>query len=111
MDAKKETEQKIAKLQLLEQNLQTFLIQRQEFQKQVMELESALEGLKTSDENYKIIGNIMVKSDKDTLEKELKQKKEMIDLRISAIEKQENQIKEKAEEMQKEVLKDMEKKE
>jgi len=107
MNLKKETEEKLAKLQLFEQNLQNLLLQKQQFQTQLKEVESALDGLKNSTENYKIIGNIMVKSSKEKLEEELKQKKEMLELRIKSIEKQEKQIKEKAEDLQKEVLKEM----
>lgn len=100
----KETEQKIAQLQLLEQNLQGFLMQKQQFQVQLTEVESALEEIKNTDESFKIVGNIMVKAKKEELEKDLKEKKEMLELRIKTIEKQEKNIKEKAETIQKEVL-------
>src|SRR3989344_6027081 len=104
MSEKGETEQKIAQLQLLEQNLQNLLMQRQQFQAQLIEVESALSELKETKEAYKIIGNIMVASDKESLRKELDKKKEILSIRISTLEKQENQFKEKATKMRGEVL-------
>jgi len=110
MKVSKETQEKITELQLLEQNMQSFLIQRQNFQAQLAEIESALNEIKKSKDTYRIIGNIMVKAEKKELEKDLKQKKEMFELRIKNIEKQEEKLKEKASEIQEEVMKQMSKK-
>ncbi len=103
-DVTKETEQKIAQLQLMEQNLQSFLLQRQQFQSQLIEVESALKEIETSKETYKIIGNIMVNASKEDLKKDLQEKKSILELRIKTLEKQEKQIKEKATKTQAEVL-------
>ena len=103
----KETEEKIGRLQLMEQNLQNFLVQKQQFQAQLVEVESALNELKNTKEAYKIVGNIMVSSTKEDLEKDLKEKKKMLDLRVATIEKQEDIIKEKAKKIQQEVLSKM----
>lgn len=101
----KETEQKINQLQLFEQSLQNILAQKQQFQMQLMEIESALNELDKSDTAYKIVGNIMVASNKEDLKSDLKSKEEVVNLRLTTLEKQENQIKEKAEKLQSEVLK------
>lgn len=103
----KETEQKIAQLQLYEQSLQSILMQKQQFQTQSLEIKSALNELESTKEAYKIVGNIMVASKKEDLKKELESKKETISLRIKTIEKQENQIREKAKGLQEEVSKDI----
>ena len=100
-----ETEQKIAQLQLYEKSLQNILMQKQQFQTQLIETESALKELKTTKEAYKIVGNIMVASNKDDLDKDLTSKKEANTLRVKTLEKQENQIKEKAKKLQEEVSK------
>ncbi len=99
----KETQQKINQLQLYEQTLQNILVQKQQFQSQLAEIQSALSELEKTKEAYKIIGNIMVFSNKEDLKKELNSKKEMNELRIKTLEKQENQIKEKAKKLQEEV--------
>ena len=103
----KETQEGIQQLQLLEQNLQNFLMQKQQFQAQLIEIDSALEELKDNKEAYKIIGNIMVKTSKEELEKDLKNKKEMIELRIKTLEKQEDKIQERSKKIQEDVLKKM----
>lgn len=112
MENQKETENKIAQLQLLEQNIQNFLLQKQTFQTQAIEIDNAIEELdKTKGQTYKIVGAIMVSSEKEDLKKDLKNKREVIDLRIKSIEKQENQLKEKASKLQSEVIKTIKTKE
>ena len=101
----KETEQKISQLGLFEQSLQNLLMQKQQFQLQSAEIDSALQELETSNEAYKIVGNIMVLTKKEELKKELNEKKEIAELRIKSMEKQESQIKEKASKLQEEILK------
>lgn len=90
----------IKKLQQNEQNLQGILMQKQQFQTQLIEIESALKELGSSKESYKIIGNIMVKSEPEDLKKELEEKKRTIDLRIRSFEKQEADIKERSKKLQ-----------
>lgn len=107
----KETEEGINQLQLFEQGLQNLLMQKQQFQLQLAEIGSALKELGTTNESYKIVGNIMVSAKKDELEKDLKEKKEVVELRIKSLEKQETQIKEKASKLQEEILKKIKKNE
>lgn len=106
-EVSKETEKKINQLQILEQGMQSMLMQKQQFQLQQVEIESALKELERVNEAYKIVGNIMVLSKKADLEKDLTSKKEVIELRIKNMEKQENQLREKASKLQSEVLREM----
>ena len=94
----------ITQLQLMQQNLQNIMMQKQQFQKQITEVESALSEIKDTNQAYKIVGNIMVSSKKEDLQKELTQKKEVIELRIKNFDKQEETLKTKAEELQKKVM-------
>ena len=109
MEVSQETEQKIGQLQMFEQSLQTFLGQKQQFQVQLVEVESALSELNGTDRAYKIVGNIMVESDKNELKTDLQSKKEMLELRIKTMEKQESQVREKASKLQSEILKKIQK--
>lgn len=106
----KETEQKIKQLQILEQNLQNILLQKQTFQAQLLEIDNALNEIKTDKTVYKIVGPIMILSNKKDLEKDLNNKKNILDLRIKNLEKHETQIKQKADTLRSEVMKDIEKK-
>lgn len=104
----KETQSKINQLQLLEQNISNLSFQKQNFQAQLTEVESALDELKnTQGLVFKIVGPMMIHSTKDKLEKELNEKKEIILLRIKTLEKQENQIQKKAKNLQEEVVKEI----
>jgi len=102
----KESEKKIQELQLIEQNVSNFVMQKQNFQARLMENENALKELnETKKPAYKLIGNLLVNIDKEKLKKELNDEKEVFDLRIKNIEKQEDKLKERAQELQNEVLK------
>ncbi len=106
---KKDTEEKISQLQLIEQSVQTLLVQKQQFQAQIQEIESALTELDKTDKAYKIVGNIMVATPKEDLISELKTKEETAQLRIKTIERQENQLKEKSESMRAEIMEGLKK--
>ena len=110
MNLDKETQEKIQELQFLEQNFQQISIQKQAFQLELNETESALAEIeKTNEDVYKIVGNIMVKMGKSDIQKELKGKKEILALRFKSIEKQESSFKEKTEKLREEVVKSMKK--
>ena len=109
MEVSKETEQKIGQLQMFEQSMQNFLGQKQQFQVQLVEIESALSELENTEKAYKIVGNIMVESDKNELKADLNSKKEMLEIRIKTMEKQEEQVREKASKLQSEILKKIKK--
>jgi len=106
-DVPKEMEGRIAELQMMEQNLQGFLLQRQNFQSQLVEVESALGELDKTPMAYRIIGNIMVAADKAEMKNDLEQKKEILMLRLKTVEKQETKLKEKASKTQSDVLEEM----
>jgi len=104
------TQEKIGQIQLIQQSMENFAMQRQQFQMQETEIEAALSEISNTQKAYKLIGNIMVLSDTKELSKELKEKKEMLAIRISTIDKQEEKLRVKFEELQQEVLKSLEKK-
>ena len=105
------TQKKIAQLQLLEQNIQNILMQKQSYQQQVVELDNALEEVSNANGGvYKVVGNIMVNSYKESVKKDLVSKKEIVSIRIKSVEKQENQLKDKASALQTEVLESMKEK-
>ena len=97
--------EKVQQLQMIEQNMQNMLAQKQQFQWQLVEIESALKELVSTNKAYKIVGNIMISKDKEELKKELEQKKDIVELRIKTIEEQEKKVKERATAMQSEVMK------
>jgi prefoldin beta subunit len=101
----KETQEKIQQLQILEQNLQSLLMQKQAFQYELNETENAISEVeKTSGDVYKMIGQVMIKTKQEEVSKQLGQKKDILDLRVKAIEKQESRMKEESEKIRTEVM-------
>ena len=99
-------EQKIQEMQMLEQNLQNLLMQKQSFQMELSETESALEAIKSSgDEVFKIIGQLMIKAEKSSMNEELENKKKMIELRIKTMDSQESSLTEQLEKLREEIMK------
>ena len=101
---------KVEKLQSLEQVMQNTLMQKQTFQTQLTEVENALSEVKKSNSNpFKIIGGIMVEMNKEEVEKELSEKKDMSELRIKTLEKQESKTTDEIKVIQEEVVNELKK--
>jgi len=99
-----ETGKKIQELQVFEQQLQQGALQKQTVQVELNEVINALtEVSKTKDEVYKIIGEIMVRADQESLTKELTEKKRVLEIRIQALEKQETLTEDKTKKLREEI--------
>jgi len=97
---------KIQEMQLIEQSLQNILYQKQAFQMELSETRAALEEIKSSgDEVFKIVGHLMIKTDKEKIKKELLDKEKFLDLRLKSLEKQEKTFSEQLESFRDEILK------
>lgn len=107
MKISEETKEEILKFQQIQQQLQLIMLQKQNLQAQIVEVENAIRELeKTKNKDaYEIIGNIMVKKQKKELEKSLKEKKEILELRFSTIEKQQEKLSKAATELQEKLSK------
>lgn len=104
MKIDKDTQEKLQELQMAEQNLQNLLLQKQAFQMELNEVESASEETKKAeDEIFKILGNIMIKAKKQEVLKELEEKKQIFHLRIKSLENHEKIFSEKLEKLKKEL--------
>lgn len=101
-----ETSKKIGELQNLEQNFQSIMVKRQSIQVESNEVKNALKELdnSTSPEVYRVIGKIMVKSNKDSLKKELSEKNKLLNSKLKATEKQELLLRENMERLRNDVI-------
>jgi prefoldin beta subunit len=92
-----EAQQMLMDLQTFQQQMQTVMIQKESLSVQNIEIDKALEELKktTTEDVYKAVGPILIKSTKKELEKELSEKKETLDLRLKSLQKQEDRLKER----------------
>ena len=98
---------KVNQLQLLQQNLQNIVAQKQQIEEQLSELNSASTELKTTEKAYKIIGKIMIAASPLEMAKELDERKEFAQVRLKNFTKQEEQLKQDMEKMQKEVMEEI----
>lgn len=81
---------------MLESQLQSFLAQKQTAEIELNEINNALEEIKNVEEVYKITAGFMIRSDKIAVEKDLQEKKKVLDLRLESLEKQEKLLETKA---------------
>ncbi len=98
-----EAQQFLLEIQMFQQQMQAVSVQKETLGLQNMEMDKALEELAKSKENsdvYKAVGPILIKSTPKSLEAELKEKKETIELRLKSLEKQEARIRDKLKEVQ-----------
>jgi len=98
-------ENKIQEMQILEQSLQNLLMQKQAFQMELTETQSALREIeKSGDEIFKVVGQLMIKTEKSAVKDELANKEKILNLRIKTLEKQEDTFSKKLEEIRKQML-------
>ncbi len=103
-------ENQFQEMQILEQNLQNLLLQKQAFQMELIETESALKEIeKSKDEVFKIVGQLMIQTDKKKIKEELENKKRLLELRTKAMEKQEAYLTEQLEKIREELINKKEK--
>jgi len=101
-----EIEERVAKLQDIQDQLRLILIRKQQLQLQLVESQSALEEVeKLSDdcEIYKTAGYVMFKSSKSKILEELRDKRDTLELRIKTLEKQEGLLRKQFEDLRREV--------
>ena len=93
-------------MQILEQNLQNILMQKQAFQMEFSETQSSIKEIKVSKGDvFKIVGQLMIKTDQKKMQEELENKEKMIDLRIKSLDKQEENFSKQLTKLRDEMLK------
>ncbi len=105
-----ELENKLIRLQELQEQLRLLTIRRQQLELQLREVEHALEQVEKLDsdaEIYKTAGYVMFKVSKDRIVDELKDKKETLELRIKTIQKQESLVRKQFEELRRDISKSL----
>ena len=92
-------DEKIQEMQILNQNLQNLILQRQAFEMELSETEAAAREIEKSNEVFKLIGELMIKKDKEKVKEELSTKEKILSMRIKSIEKQEDSFTNKLSEL------------
>jgi len=108
MATEKEVNEKLEQFEALRQTLYAILMQKQRLKQQYDEIDNAISELEKLGENekvYKLVGNVMIEKSKESVLSELKEKKEVIEVRLQSLEKQEQSLKERLEKLQSELEK------
>ena len=96
-------QEQLARLQQLQQTLQAVASQKQQLEIEASETDRALaelEKLTDASTVYKSIGSLLLKSDRQTLLTELKERKDLLGTRITVLGRQEERTKERMKELQ-----------
>ncbi len=100
------TGKKVQEMQMIEQSLQSLLMQKQAFLMESEENDRALHELNNSgDEVYKLVGQLLIKSEKKKILEDLQKKSELLNLRIKNLEKQELSMTDKLENLRQDISK------
>jgi prefoldin beta subunit len=95
--------EQISRLQQLQQNLQAIMMQKQQIELEIVETDRALEELRkieTDNAVYKAAGPLLIKAKKDDVLKELEEKKELSNTRVTVLGKQETRVKDNLKEVE-----------
>jgi prefoldin beta subunit len=98
-----QVQEQLARLQQLQQTLQSVVTQKQQLELELNETGKALSELeKSTDETpvYKSVGSILVKSNRQTLLVELNERKDLLTTRVTVLGKQEERTRERLKEVQ-----------
>ncbi len=103
-------QQRLLTFQQRQQTLQAVLTQKQQLELELTEVEQALTemgNLTGSAVIYKSIGSLLVKSKKSKVTKELKERKDLLNMRISVLGKQEERLRSQVKELQTKLQRDL----
>ncbi len=103
-------QQRLLTFQQRQQTLQAVWTQKQQLELELTEVEQALTELKNLAESaviYKSIGSLLVKSKKSKVTKELKERKELLNTRISVLGKQEERLRSQVKDLQTKLQRDL----
>ena len=103
-------QQRLLRLQQLQQTLQGVMAQKQQLTLQLNEAEQAASELEKMDETavvYKSIGALLVKSEKEKVTAELTERKELLKMRVDVLAKQEERLRTQAKELQEKLQQDL----
>lgn len=103
-------QERLLRLQQLQQTLQATLAQKQQIELELNETDSALEEMqKTTDETpiYKSIGSLLIKTEKTKITTELTERKELLNTRITVLTKQEERLRIQLKDLQTKLQQDL----
>jgi prefoldin beta subunit len=98
-----QVQEELIRLQQLQQTLQAVVSQKQQLEMDMTETDRALTEIeKVTGETpvYKSVGSILIKADKEALLAELKERKELLNTRVTVLGRQEERTRERIKDIQ-----------
>jgi prefoldin beta subunit len=105
-----QVQERLLRLQQLQQTLQSVLGQKQQVELEQMEINQALEELqKLTDEAviYKATGSLLIKSDRTKVMADLNDRKELLSTRVTVLGKQEERLRAQVKDVQTKLQQDL----
>lgn len=105
-----QVQQRLLRLQQLQQTLQTVLAQKQQLELELTEVEQALSELEKLTDSaviYKSIGSLLVKAERANVTTELTERKELVKTRIDVLGRQEERLRSQVKELQTKLQQDL----
>ena len=105
-----QVQQRLLRLQQLQQSLQGVMGQKQQLEMQLSEVEHAVSELAKLDETaviYKSIGALLVKSEKDKVTTELTERKDLVKMRVDVLTKQDERLRTQVKDLQEKLQQDL----
>lgn len=103
-------QERLARLQQLQNTLQSLLLQKQRLDLELSETERALKTLEevlSGTKVYRSVGAILVEKKRDEIVKELSDRKEFLEMRSKVLEKQEKKTRERLTNLQRTLQKEL----
>jgi prefoldin beta subunit len=100
--------EQILRLQQIQQNLQAIMMKKQQIEQEIAGTDTILEEIKKIDGDnkvYKRYDNLLIKSKREDILKEFKEKKVTLNTRMSVVEKQEIRVKDNLKEVENKIIK------
>ena len=105
-----QVQERLLRLQQLQQTLQSVLGQKQQVELEQMEISQAMEELqKLTDEAviYKATGSLLIKSDRGKVMADLNERKELLNTRVTVLGKQEERLRVQVKDVQTKLQQDL----
>jgi prefoldin beta subunit len=103
-------QERLLRLQQLQQTLQTILAQKQQVEMEKTEVDQTIAELtRTADDSviYKAIGSLLVKAEKPKVTEELNERKSLLDTRSTVMARQEERVRSQVKEAQTKLQEDL----
>jgi prefoldin beta subunit len=103
-------QERLLRLQQLQQTLQSILVQKQNVELELTEIEQAMNELQELAEDaiiYKAVGSLLVKSGKAKITSDLNDRKELLNVRVSVLGKQEERLRGQLKDLQAKLQQDL----